>query len=224
MLITVAVAESHDLTRSGLRAVLARSRLCQVVGEAADASSLMVVLSRCAPQVVLLDATLLRRNGIILVDRVLGGCRGGGRKVVVTSAPGDEDLVLDAVRAGAAGSFSKEATTCEVIEEVVQVARGKLRLPQWAVRRLVAAHRRGLLPVGEPASAAARLTPREAQVVRLVAMGRTNADIARLFVVSESTVKTHLHRAMRKLDASNRSEVVIFAYRNGMVWPSVVDG
>lgn len=55
-------------------------------------------------------------------------------------------------------------------------------------------------------------------------MGRTNADIARLFVVSESTVKTHLHRAMRKLDASNRSEVVIFAYRNGMVWPSVVDG
>ncbi|QKV74218.1 response regulator transcription factor [Amycolatopsis sp. Hca4] len=88
-----------------------------------------------------------------------------------------------------------------------------------AVRRLVAAHRRHLLPVGNCASTLARLTPRETQVVRLVAAGRSNADIAQILMVSESTAKTHLHRAMRKLDVSSRSEMVIFTYRNGLAGP-----
>ncbi len=224
MLIAIVVAESHELTRVGVRAVLEGSRLCRLVGEATDVAGLMTVLRGSEPHVVLLDAVLLRRRGVGLVDQVLGGCRRGRPRLVVTSASGDEDLVLDAVRAGAAGSVSKEAGARELVDEIVQVAGGKLRLPQWAVRRLVTAHRRGLLPVAEPTSAPARLTRREAQVVRLVAAGRSNADIAQTFVVSESTVKTHLHRAMRKLEVSSRSEMVIFAYRNGMAWPSAADG
>jgi DNA-binding NarL/FixJ family response regulator len=220
VLIEVVVAESHELTRAGLRAVLGGSRLCRLVGEAADVAGLLAVLRGSDPHVVLLDAVLLRRRGVGVVDQVLAGCPRTRLRIVVSSAPGDENLVLEAVRAGAAGSVSKESPARELIEEIVQVAGGKLRLPQWAVRRLVAAHRRGLLPVGEPAPAVARLTRRESQVVRLVAAGRSNADIARAFVVSESTVKTHLHRAMRKLDVSSRSEMVIFAYRNGIAWPS----
>ncbi|MFJ9784586.1 LuxR C-terminal-related transcriptional regulator [Amycolatopsis sp. NPDC101161] len=220
MLIAVVVAESHELTRAGMRAVLEQSRRCRLVGEAADVAGLRMVLRGIDPQVVLLDATFLRRLGVGLVDQVLGGYRRARPRIVVTSAPGDEDLVLEAVRAGAAGSVSKGATTRVLIEEIVQVAGGKLRLPQWAVRRLVAAHRRGLLPIGEPAPVLARLTRRESEVVRLVAAGRSNADIARAFVVSESTVKTHLHRAMRKLEVSSRSDMVIFAYRNGIAWPS----
>ncbi|MEV6449181.1 response regulator transcription factor [Amycolatopsis sp. NPDC051716] len=218
--IAVVVAESHEIVRVGIRAVLAQSRVCRLVGEAGDVAGLLSVLRGAGPHVVVLDAVLLRRRGVALVDQVLAACRRACPRIVITAAAGDEELVLDAVRAGAAGSVSKEVSPRVLVEEIVQVAGGKLRLPQWAVRRLVDAHRRGLLPVGKPAAALTRLTRREAEVVRLVAAGRSNADIARVFVVSESTVKTHLHRAMRKLDVSSRSEMVIFAYRNGIAWPS----
>ncbi|WP_290050244.1 response regulator transcription factor [Amycolatopsis solani] len=218
-MIAVVVAESRELTRAGFCTVLAKSRRCRLAGEADDALSLMTVVRGREAQVVLLDAALLRRHGILLIDQVFARSRRNSPRIMVTSTPGDEDLVLDAVCAGAAGSVSKDVEVGELIEGIIQVAGGKLRLPQWAVRRLVAAHRCGVLPVGDPAPALTRLTPRETQVVRLVAAGRSNADIAQILVVSESTVKTHLHRAMRKLDVSSRSEMVIFAYRNGLTGP-----
>lgn len=222
-MITVAIAESREITRVGIRTILAQTRMCRLVGEAADVAGLLTLLKKTGPHVVVLDAVLLRRRGVSLVDQLLAGCHRGQPRILITTAAGDEDLVLDAVRAGAAGSVSKEAPTRLLVEEIVQVASGMLRLPQWAVQRLVKAHRRGLLPVSEPASALTMLTRREVEVVRLVAAGRSNTDIAQAFVVSESTVKTHLHRAMRKLDVSSRSEMVIFAYRNGIAWPSGAD-
>ncbi|MET8993958.1 response regulator transcription factor [Amycolatopsis sp. NPDC004169] len=219
-MITVVAAESNELARMGIRAVLTESRVCQLVGEAADTAGLLLALHRTTPQVVILDAVLLHRRGVGLVDQMQAACLGAGPRIMITATVGDEDLVLDAVRAGAVGSVSKEVSPRELVEEIALVAHGKLRLPQWAVRRLVDAHRRGLLPVGRPSVALGRLTRREAEVVRLVAAGRSNTDIAQALVVSESTVKTHLHRAMRKLDVSSRSEMVIFAYRNGFAWPS----
>ncbi|QKV74217.1 response regulator [Amycolatopsis sp. Hca4] len=130
-MIAVVVAESRELTRAGFCAVLAKSRRCRLAGDVNDAIGLMAALQGGDSQVVLLDATLLRRHGILLIDQVFAGSRKSSPQILVTSAPGDEDLVLDAVCAGAAGAVSKDVEVGELIEGIVQVAKGKLRLPQW---------------------------------------------------------------------------------------------
>jgi len=191
----------------------------RLLKEASDVGSLLSGLRILNPHVVLLDGTLVRGRGIGVIEDVLASTRSRRLKILVTVEKGDEGLVLAAVGAGASGAVCKESPARVIMDGILQAACGKLILPQTVIRGLVDVYRRRHLSAPVRDSSLCVLTCREAQVVRLVASGLSNTDIARRFVLSESTIKTHLNRAMRKLHLTSRSAVVVYAYENHLVRP-----
>ncbi|WP_370934067.1 LuxR C-terminal-related transcriptional regulator [Amycolatopsis sp. cg13] len=216
-MIDVVVAETCEVVRLGLRALLGGWSIFRLLSDHADAEGLLAGLRAAEPQVVLLDGLIVLRRGPEFIGELLARARPPGPKVLVTVEGGDSEFVLGAVCAGASGSVPKQRSARLIVEGIRQVAAGQLVLPQEVLRMLVERHRRGGLPgySGEAGSTDA-LTARETEIVRLVSAGMDNGTIASRLVLSESTVKTHVHRAMRKLSLTSRAQVVAFAYRNGL--------
>ncbi|HEX5995749.1 MAG TPA: response regulator transcription factor [Jiangellales bacterium] len=216
MTIGVLLVDDEELVRTGLRAILDAQPDLQVVGEAADGAEVMPLVRRLRPDVVLMDVRMPAIDGIQATRQLVETMAEPPRVLVITTFEND-DYVYEALRAGASGFLLKRARPAEVVEAVRVVAQGESLLFPAALRRLVAG--RAGRPDGH-ALAAARLTEREEQVLRLMAAGLSNTEIAERLVVGLETVKTHVGNVLAKLGARDRTQAVIAAYESGFVTPN----
>jgi DNA-binding NarL/FixJ family response regulator len=216
MTIGVLLVDDEELVRTGLRAILDAQPDLEVVGEAADGAEVMPLVRRLRPDVVLMDVRMPAIDGIQATRQLIGTMTDPPRVLVITTFEND-DYVYEALRAGASGFLLKRARPAEVVEAVRVVAHGESLLFPAALRRLVAG--RAGRP-DEQALAAARLTERESEVLRLMAAGLSNTEIAERLVVGVETVKTHVGNVLAKLDARDRTQAVIAAYESGFVTPN----
>ena len=216
MTIAVVIADDDELIRVGLRAIIDAEADLEVVGEAADGAEVVPLVARRRPDVVLMDVRMPAVDGIQATRHLLGRLPDPPRVLVVTTFEND-DYVYDALRAGASGFLLKRARPAEVVEAIRVVARGESLLFPAAIRRLAAGH--GAAGGGDQLEGAG-LTDREAAVLRLMAAGRSNAEIAAELVVGVETVKTHVGNLLTKLGARDRTQAVIAAYESGFIAPS----
>ncbi|MGW4000092.1 response regulator [Amycolatopsis sp. NPDC004772] len=215
---TVLLADDEPLVRTGLRALLEQQGL-PVVGEAADGGEVLAAVRRTGPDVVLMDVRMPGTDGIEATRQVLAALAEPPKILVVTTFDND-DHVHEALLAGASGFLLKRARKEEIAHAVRTVAAGESLLFPEAIRRLVS----GRPPGGVHARAAKTLTRREAEVLRLIATGLSNQDIAAALVISLETVKTHVGNIFAKLGAGNRSQAVVIAYESGVVRPGHLGG
>ncbi|MFF9282333.1 response regulator [Streptomyces griseosporeus] len=211
--IRVVLADDERMVRTALRAILSAEPDLVVVGEAADGAEAVAVVRETAPDVVLMDVRMPGTDGIRATEQILATLPGSPRIVVVTTFENDSH-VYDALRAGASGFLLKRADADALVQAVRLVARSDTLLFPAAVRRLAAEHAR-VHPA--PAPWVARLTGRESEVLRLMAEGLTNAEIARRMEVGPATVKTHVAAVLAKTGARDRTQAVIAAYEAGFM-------
>ncbi|WP_327676086.1 response regulator transcription factor [Kitasatospora sp. NBC_00458] len=216
--VRVVIADDERLVRMGLRVVIDAEPDLTVVGEAADGAAVVPLVRELRPDVVLMDVRMPGIDGIRATEQLVGGMADPPRILVVTTFEHD-DHVYDALRAGAAGFLLKRARAEEMVQAVRLIARGDSLLFPAAVRELALRYgTAGRTP--EPARGPiGRLTEREGQVLRLMAAGLNNGEIAAKLVVSQETVKTHVGSVLAKLGARDRTQAVITAYESGFVQP-----
>ncbi|GAB3139020.1 response regulator transcription factor [Micromonospora sonneratiae] len=216
MTTTVLIIDDDELVRIGLRAIIDAQPDLTVVGEAADGAEVPPLVARFRPDVVLMDVRMPAIDGIQATRHLMATSATPPRVLVVTTFENDE-YVYDALRAGASGFLLKRARPAEVVEAVRVVARSDSLLFPAAIRRLATAY--GPSSGGDRLRRA-RLTEREAEVLRLMAAGLSNSEIAADLVVGVETVKTHVGNVLAKLGARDRTQAVIAAYESGFVIPA----
>lgn len=213
--VRVVIADDERMVRTALRVILDAEAGLEVVGEAATGAEAVSVVRALRPDVVLMDVRMPEIDGIRATEQILGTLDRPPRIVVVTTFENDS-YVYDALVAGAAGFLLKRVAAEELVQAVRLVARSDTLLFPSAVRALAAEYRR---PAAEPAHWASRLTDREAEVLRLMAAGLTNAEIAGRLGVGPATAKTHVAAVLAKTGAQNRTQAVIAAYESGFIAP-----
>ncbi|MFE7352160.1 response regulator [Streptomyces sp. NPDC057543] len=212
--VTLLIADDDEVTRSGLRMLLAAQPGITVVGEAADGVDAVEQVRQLRPDVVLMDVRMPRRNGIEATRQLLAESAEPPKVVVITTFEND-GYVTAALSAGASGFVLKRRPVRQIAEAVRVVAAGEAILFPAALRRMVAAR-----PLGSAeALPKAALTGREEEVLRLMATGLSNPEIAESLTVSLETVKTHVGNVLTKLGAQNRTHAVVIAYESGLVVP-----
>ncbi|MEU8278956.1 response regulator [Microbispora bryophytorum] len=216
MTIRVLLADDQALVRAGFRSLLARARDVAVVGEAADGAEAVRLAASTRPDVVLMDIRMPGTDGITATRSIVTGqdCR-----VLILTTFDTDEHVFAALRAGASGFLTKDVEPAELRRAVTAVAAGDALLSPGVTRRVIErfARRQDLAPdAGRRLDA---LTTRELEVVRLVALGLSNGEIAERLVISPLTAKTHVARAIAKLDVRDRVQLVILAYESGLVRP-----
>ncbi len=209
----VLIVDDDDLIRAGLRAILDAELDLDVVGEAADGADVVPAAVRLRPDVVLMDVRMPAVDGIQASRLLLARMAEPPRVLVVTTFENDE-YVYEALRAGASGFLLKRSRPQHIVDAVRVVARGDSLLFPAAVRRLAAAY--GPAPERLPG---VRLTEREGEVLRLMADGLSNAEIAADLVLGLETVKTHVGNVLTKLGVRDRTQAVVVAYRSGFISP-----
>ena len=222
--VRIVVADDHQVVRSGFAELLDTRPDFTVVGTASDGAEALQLCQQLQPDVVLMDIRMPGMDGIEATRRLAEGTAEAPRIIILTTFDLDE-YVYDALRAGASGFLLKDVTAERLFEAVRVVADGDALLAPGVTRRLIsqfaALYRRSddgrMVPPGQEALAA--LTPRETAVLRLVAEGLSNAEIAQRLVVAEETVKTHVSRLLRKLGLRDRTQAVVVAYESGLVAP-----
>jgi DNA-binding NarL/FixJ family response regulator len=215
--IRVVVADDHEVVRTGFSTMLRTQTDVEVVGAAADGVEAVAVCLRERPDVVLMDIRMPGLDGIEATRR-LTAADGSPRVVMLTTFDLDE-YVYDALAAGACGFLLKDVTAEDLIAAVRVVAAGDALLAPSITRRLIAEIARLRPRTARPAGETAALTPREREILLLVAEGLSNAEIAARLVIAEETVKTHVSRVLVKLDLRDRTQAVVYAYETGLVVP-----
>ncbi|HEU5472948.1 MAG TPA: response regulator transcription factor [Actinophytocola sp.] len=220
MTLRVVLADDQDLVRAGFRVILGAEDGIEVVGEAGDGLAAVDLVSRLAPDVVLMDVQMPGIDGLEATRRILGS--GGPVRVVILTTFDREDYLFEALRAGASGFLLKNASPEDLVESVRVVARGDALLSPEVTRRVIArfsavagSHPAGAVPGRRPAE----LTDREFEVLVLLARGASNAEIAKELVLGEATVKTHVSRILTKLGLRDRTHAVVYAYERGIIAP-----
>jgi DNA-binding NarL/FixJ family response regulator len=217
--VRVLLVDDDDLMRAGLRSVLSSDETIDVVGEAGDGRDAVECVRRLGPDVVLMDVRMPNLDGIAATREVLAARPEA--KVVILTTFEEDDYIFGALRAGASGFLLKRTSPEDLIGGLHTVAAGDSLLSPSVTRRVV--ERMAGQPAPAPdAAASARLqelTPREREVLELVARGLSNSEIATAFVIEESTVKTHVKRILMKLRLRDRVQAVIFAYESGVTRP-----
>lgn len=215
-MIRVLIADDQAVVRAGLRMILEAQDDLQVVAEAEDGLEAVEAVRATLPDVALMDIRMPRLDGIEATRRIAGS--GASTRVLVLTTYGIDENVYDALEAGASGFLIKTDSPERLVDGVRVVARGEALLAPEITRRLID----HLLSSGHPVRtppALAELTPRELEVLKLLARGRTNGEIAAELFVSEGTVKTHVARVLAKLSLRDRTQAVVFAYEAGLVRP-----
>lgn len=217
-MIRVLIADDQALVRSGLRTILEDEANLEVVGEAVDGLDAVQLARRRAADVVLMDLHMPRLDGISATRRLAGpGVEDPVDVLALTTFDVDE-YVFGALRAGASGFLLKDAPPEELVQAIRLVAAGQGLIAPQVTRRLIARFAQ-VSPADERAAALASLTAREDDVLRELARGRSNAEIARALQLEESTVKSHVSRLLDKLGLTSRVQAVILAYEVGHVTP-----
>ena len=214
--IAVLLADDQTLVRDGFRALIDREPDMQVVAEAADGVEAIALTRRHHPDVVLMDIRMPHIDGLTATTRVLALPQ--PPRVLVLTTFDRNEWVYDALRAGASGFLLKDVRGGQLTDAVRTVAAGDSLLAPSITRRLIEQFV-ARQPASRPQPAPGVLTEREAEVLRLLAAGLSNAEIADRLVIGHSTVKTHVTRLLTKLDLRDRAQAVVFAYETGFVQP-----
>jgi NarL family two-component system response regulator LiaR len=211
--IRVLIADDHAVVRQGLRTFLDLQDEIEVVAEAADGEEAIGAVERLRPDVVLMDLVMPRVDGVEAIRRIRE--LSPATRVIVLTSFADDDKVFPAVRAGAAGYLLKDVQPQELVRAIQIAHDGQALLHPAVAARLL----EELGGTDEPRRAAGSLTAREREVVALVARGRSNKVIARELGVSEKTVKTHVSNILGKLGLADRTQVAVWALREGVLGP-----
>ena len=217
MTVRVVIADDQLLVRTGFRVILNSEPDIEVVGEAGDGREAVEVTQRCSPDVVLMDIRMPHMNGLEATRRIVTDPDQGPRVLILTTFDLDE-YVYEALRSGASGFLLKDGPAEQLIAAVRIVARGDALLAPRITRRLIAEFARQQPATHRPDLLKA-LTERELEVLKLVARGLTNAEIARELYVSETTIRTHVGHLLSKLDLRDRVQAVVLAYETGLIQP-----
>jgi DNA-binding NarL/FixJ family response regulator len=211
------LVDDDDLMRAGLRAVLSSDEAIEVVGEAGDGRAAVQSARTLRPDVVLMDVRMPDLDGISATSEVLAASPEA--KVAILTTFEQDDYIFGALSAGASGFLLKRTKPEDLITAIHTIAEGDSLLSPSVTRRVI--ERMAGQPVSDPTAGnrLERLTPREREVLELIAGGLSNREIATAFVIEESTVKTHVKRILMKLQLRDRVQAVIFAYESGLTRP-----
>ena len=215
---SVLIVDDQALVRVGLRKILDSDPELTVVGEAADGEQAITEVRFLRPEVVLMDIRMPVLDGIEATRRIVR--EQPGTRVLILTTFGLDGYVYDALRAGASGFMLKDAPPEEIAAAVRIVASGEALLAPSVTRAVIEEFaRQPAAAAPDPPQAVAELTPREREVLDLLALGLSNSEICARLVISEATAKTHVARILQKLAVRDRIQTVIYAYENGLVRP-----
>jgi DNA-binding NarL/FixJ family response regulator len=217
MTIGVVLADDQELVRTGFRLILEAEDDVRVVGEAGDGDQAVEVTRRLRPDIVLMDVQMPRTDGLEATGRIVADADVASRVIILTTFERD-DYVFEALRAGASGFLLKNAPPEELVHAVRIVAAGDALLAPSVTRRVIEQYARRSAPRTDDAGLE-RLTAREVEVLRLLATGRSNSELAAHLYVSGGTIKTHVSNLLMKLGLRDRVQAVVYAYETGLVQP-----
>jgi DNA-binding NarL/FixJ family response regulator len=227
-LISVLVADDHSLVRAGFRSILGDEDDIDVIGEARDGAEAVEVAARERPDVVLMDIRMPGVDGLEATRRITADPRLGSTKVIVLTTFDLDEYVFGALKAGASAFLLKGVEPQVLIDAVRTVADGDALLEPGVTRRLIEAYVTGQREPAQAATAGyalpSALTPRELEILRLIAAGWTNNEIADHLFISPLTCKSHVSRILMKLEARDRVQLVVLAYESGLVVPGQTSG
>ncbi len=215
-MIRVVLVDDQALIRTGIRALLDAEEDLTVVAEGASGRDAIALALAHRPDIVLMDVQMPDLDGIEATRRIIADQRLAGTRVVMLTNYGLDEYVFNSLRAGASGFVVKDTEPAELLQAVRVTMQGDALLSPALTRRLISEFATRP-PDVLPAADLARLTPREREVVTLVAHGLSNDEIAERMVLSPMTAKTHVSRSMTKLGARDRAQLVVFAYQSGLV-------
>lgn len=219
MPITVFIADDQAMVRQGFGALLSAQPDISVIGDAPDGKIAVAEVARLRPDVVLMDVRMPEMNGLDAARQILSAGWEPPVRVLMLTTFDIDDYVYEALSLGASGFMLKDAPAEELIRAVRVVAEGQALLAPTVTRRLIAdVTSRRAAPRARPAALDA-LTPREREVLELIARGLSNVEIAERLFVAEQTVKTHVGKVLSKLDLRDRAQAVVLAYESGLVTP-----
>jgi NarL family two-component system response regulator LiaR len=211
--IKVLIVDDHRVVRQGLRTFLDLNEEIQVVGEASDGLEAVELAAKLAPDIVLMDLVMPRLDGIAATSKIKA--LGTGVQVIALTSFTEDDKVFPAIQAGASSYLLKDVSPDALVEAILAAHRGEARLHPEVLRKLMA--QVAAQPVsGKPADGP-QLTERERDVIRLVAQGKSNREIAEALVISEKTAKAHISNILGKLGLEDRTQMAIHAIKNGLV-------
>ncbi|GAA4630972.1 response regulator transcription factor [Actinoallomurus vinaceus] len=216
--VSVIVADDQSAVREGLAALLSTLPGIVVAGQAADGDAAVELVAAVSPQVALMDLNMPGCDGVAATRRITADHP--GTRVVILTTYADDESIIGALQAGALGYLTKDATRTEIGRAVLAAAAGQAILDPGVQKRLLSAATRAIDPPTPPATPdEGDLTPREAEVLRLIAAGQSNREIARTLFVSEGTVKTHVNRIFAKTGSRDRAQATRYAFTHGYTDP-----
>lgn len=217
--IGVLIADDQPMVRAGLRMILELEPDIDIVGEAADGEEAVSLAAQTAPDVILMDVRMPHLDGLEATRRIVRGREDGPRVLILTTFDLDA-YVYEALQSGASGFVLKDIQPEKLVDAIHVIAEGAALLSPTVTRRLIEEFvRRPPEVVTPPPRELEQLTARESEILRLVARGLSNAEIAAQAFVSEPTVKTHVARILMKLGLRDRVQVVVYAYEHGLAKP-----
>jgi DNA-binding NarL/FixJ family response regulator len=222
MAVRVLIADDQAMVRAGFRMILELEEDIEVVGEAQDGEQAVAAARRTRPDVIVMDVRMPRLDGVAATELVVGELDPPPHVLMVTTFNEDEP-VYAALRAGAAGFLLKNAPPEQLVDAVRAVAAGEGLLAPEVTRRVIEEFARRSPAPAAPAVGLDELTERELEVLRLMARGLSNAEIADRLVITPGTTKTHVGRILMKLGLGNRVQAVVLAYESGLVRPGSSD-
>lgn len=208
--IRILIADDHAIVREGLRALFATEPDFELVGEAADGQEAVAKFRATKPDIILLDMLMPRKDGLRAIDEIMN--EDPDAHILVLTSFAEDDRVFPAIKTGALGYLLKDSSPQELLQAIRNVYRGEASLHPTIARKLMRELNQppSLPPTNDP------LTEREVDVLRLVAQGLSNNDIAEQLVVSERTVRTHVSHILDKLHLANRTQMALYAVREGI--------
>ncbi len=213
--IRVVIADDHDLYRRGMGVVVELDGTARIIGEAANGDEAVEVVSRLKPDIVLMDVRMPGMGGIDACRRI--HCAAPDTRIVMLTMSDDEADLFDAIKAGASGYLLKDLPGEEVAAAIRAVHDGQAIIPPGMAATLLNEFSRLSQEAGGTASPDTRLTDREVEVLRLVARGLANREIAEQLVISENTVKNHVRNILEKLHLHSRVEAAVYAHRQNLI-------
>jgi DNA-binding NarL/FixJ family response regulator len=217
--IRVLVCDDQALVRTGFVTIFDAQPDMTIVGEASNGRAAVDLARRVRPDVVVMDVRMPVLDGIGATMELAGAGVPDPIKVLVVTTFNVDEYVYEALRAGASGFLLKDAAPQQLVDGVRTVAGGDSLLAPEVTRRLIGRYAARVRPADPESVVSARLTPREVDVLRLVATGRSNTEIAAVLVIGSETVKTYVSRILTKLDLRDRVQAVVYAYRTGLLSP-----